>query len=103
MSDAVPGRQDVSRPTDLPIRLIDEKGAAVRGKRAAGFEAPDPETLLSLYRRMVVARRFEAQGPKQAFRGAAGLISELVIVDHEVRPDRALLFGEALDLSLIHI
>lgn len=33
----------------------------VRGKRAAGFELPDPETLLSLYRRMVVARRFEAQ------------------------------------------
>jgi 2-oxoisovalerate dehydrogenase E1 component alpha subunit len=61
MSDAVPGRQDPIRPTELPIRLIDEKSALVRGKRAAGFELPDAETLLSLYRRMVVARRFEAQ------------------------------------------
>ena len=61
MSDAVPGRREVPRPTELPIRLIDEKGALVRGKRAAGFEAPDPGTLLSLYRRMVIGRRFEAQ------------------------------------------
>ena len=61
MGDALPGRPEVARPTELPIRLIDEKGSVVRGKRAAGFEAPDSATLLSLYRRMVVARRFEAQ------------------------------------------
>jgi pyruvate dehydrogenase E1 component alpha subunit len=66
MSDATSGRSDVQgqspiRPTELPIRLIDEKGAVVRGKRAAGFDLPDPDTLLALYRRMVVARRFEAQ------------------------------------------
>jgi len=52
---------EVVRPTEQPIRLIDENGAVVRGKRAAGFALPDPETLLALYRRMVVARRFEAQ------------------------------------------
>ena len=61
MSDAVPGRPQPIRPTDEPIRLIDEKGAVVRGKRAAGFSLPDSATLLDLYRRMVVARRFEAQ------------------------------------------
>ena len=66
MSDAPSGRSaaathEVTRPTELPIRLIDETGALVRGKRTAGFEAPDADTLLALYRRMVVARRFEAQ------------------------------------------
>jgi pyruvate dehydrogenase E1 component alpha subunit len=66
MSDAMAGRREpiehgLARPTELPIRLIDEKGSAVRGKRTAGFELPDAETLLALYRRMVVARRFEAQ------------------------------------------
>ena len=54
-------RPTPARPTQLPIRLIDENGVAARGKRAAGFELPDPGTLLSLYRKMVVARRFEAQ------------------------------------------
>ena len=64
MSDAMASRSATAepiRPTDLPIRLIDEKGTVVRGKRAAGFELPDASVLLSLYRRMVVARRFEAQ------------------------------------------
>jgi 2-oxoisovalerate dehydrogenase E1 component alpha subunit len=49
------------RPTQLPIRLIDENGEAAGEERASGFELPDPGVLLSLYRRMVVARRFEAQ------------------------------------------
>ena len=49
------------RPTELPIRLVDDSGALVRGGRTAGFALPDASVLLSLYRRMVVARRFEAQ------------------------------------------
>lgn len=66
MSDATASRSATStsepvRPTELPIRLIDEKGTAVRGKRAAGFELPSADVLLTLYRRMVVARRFETQ------------------------------------------
>jgi 2-oxoisovalerate dehydrogenase E1 component alpha subunit len=61
MSDTSSSRQEPDRPTDLPIRLIDEEGAVVHGARAAGFELPGTSVLLSLYRRMVVARRFEAQ------------------------------------------
>lgn len=65
MSDASSSRSAVIaepvRPTEQPIRLIDEKGTAVRGKRTAGFELPSSEMLLTLYRRMVVARRFETQ------------------------------------------
>ncbi|AMB58600.1 pyruvate dehydrogenase (acetyl-transferring) E1 component subunit alpha [Microterricola viridarii] len=48
-------------PTHKPIRLIDETGRAVTGTQTAGFRMPDTDTLLSLYRRMVLARRFEAQ------------------------------------------
>jgi pyruvate dehydrogenase E1 component alpha subunit len=64
MSDATASRAADAgpiRPTELPLRLIDENGAVVRGKRTAGFELPDASVLLTLYRRMVVARRFEAQ------------------------------------------
>jgi 2-oxoisovalerate dehydrogenase E1 component alpha subunit len=61
MSDTAPSRDEPARPTALPIRLIDEKGTAVRGKRADGFELPGNDVLLSLYRRMVVARRFDTQ------------------------------------------
>ncbi|MFC5500878.1 pyruvate dehydrogenase (acetyl-transferring) E1 component subunit alpha [Lysinimonas soli] len=49
------------RPTEMPIRLIDPKGTAVKGKRTAGFALPDVEILLRLYRDMVLARRFDAQ------------------------------------------
>ena len=61
MSDAASVQQGIARPTELPIRLIDEKGAPVRGKRTSGFAIPDASVLLGLYRQMVVARRFEAQ------------------------------------------
>lgn len=61
MSDTAPRRETPARPTELPVRLIDEKGTAVRGKRADGFELPSNDVLLSLYRRMVVARRFDTQ------------------------------------------
>lgn len=61
MSDTASDRQGPIRPTELPIRLIDEKGAPVRGKRAAGFDFPDATVLIGLYRQMVVARRFETQ------------------------------------------
>jgi pyruvate dehydrogenase E1 component alpha subunit len=65
MSDASASRSDLRaepvRPTELPIRLIDEKGALVRGKRSAGLELPPSDVLLTVYRRMVIARRFETQ------------------------------------------
>jgi pyruvate dehydrogenase E1 component alpha subunit len=61
MSDTALSRDEPARPTAQPIRLIDEKGTAVRGKRTDGFEIPSDDVLLSLYRRMVVARRFDTQ------------------------------------------
>jgi pyruvate dehydrogenase E1 component alpha subunit len=61
MNDDVAGRAEPVRPTQKPIRLIDEKGVPVKGAERAGFTLPSPEVLLSLYRRMVLARRFDVQ------------------------------------------
>lgn len=44
-----------------PLRLIDDAGHAVDDSQTGGFEIPPPETLLSLYRQMVIARRFDVQ------------------------------------------
>ena len=44
-----------------PLRLIDDTGRAAPLDEAGGFDLPDPATLLNLYRRMVVARRFDVQ------------------------------------------
>ena len=48
-------------PSEKPLRLLDNAGHAVRGASTGGFELPGAETLLELYRRMVVARRFDVQ------------------------------------------
>lgn len=48
-------------PSLKPIRLLDNAGHAVHGSEAGGFALPDVETLLSLYRQMVLARRFDVQ------------------------------------------
>lgn len=50
-----------TRPTAQPIRLIDEHGRPAAADRAAGFAMPDDGILLDLYRRMVLARRFDVQ------------------------------------------
>ena len=50
-----------ARATRLPIRLIDESGAVVDGEQTAGFALPDDAMLLSLFRRMSLARRFDVQ------------------------------------------
>ncbi|MGI9825160.1 pyruvate dehydrogenase (acetyl-transferring) E1 component subunit alpha [Agromyces sp. Marseille-Q5079] len=50
-----------SLPSQKPIRLLDNAGHAVHGTATGGFDLPDPTTLLDLYRRMVVARRFDVQ------------------------------------------
>jgi len=44
-----------------PLRLIDDSGHAVDAGQAGGFTLPDTTTLLSLYRQMVIARRFDVQ------------------------------------------
>jgi len=44
-----------------PLRLIDDTGHAVDESQTGGFTLPDTATLLSLYRRMVIARRFDVQ------------------------------------------
>ena len=51
----------VALPTAEPIRLIDERGRPAAAERTAGFSLPDAGILLDLYRRMVVARRFDVQ------------------------------------------
>lgn len=61
MSTVATPSVDPVLPTRLPIRLIDENGVAVEGEQTAGFTIPDVETLLDLYRKMVLARRFDAQ------------------------------------------
>ncbi len=48
-------------PSEKPLRLLDNAGHAVAGNATGGFSLPDTETLLGLYRQMVVARRFDVQ------------------------------------------
>ncbi|WGW11143.1 pyruvate dehydrogenase (acetyl-transferring) E1 component subunit alpha [Saxibacter everestensis] len=48
-------------PQATPLTLINDTGHAVAGDGTGGFELPEPEILKSLYRRMVVARRFDTQ------------------------------------------
>lgn len=48
-------------PSEKPLRLLDNAGHAVTGAATGGFGLPDAETLLDLYRKMVVARRFDVQ------------------------------------------
>ena len=44
-----------------PLRLIDDLGLVVAENQSGGFTLPPVETLISLYRQMVIARRFDVQ------------------------------------------
>ena len=48
-------------PSAKPLRLLDNAGHAVTGAATGGFTLPDRDTLLDLYRKMVIARRFDVQ------------------------------------------
>jgi 2-oxoisovalerate dehydrogenase E1 component alpha subunit len=48
-------------PSLRPLRLLDNAGHAVTGSDTGGFALPDAAVLLGLYRRMVIARRFDTQ------------------------------------------
>jgi pyruvate dehydrogenase E1 component alpha subunit len=48
-------------PSEKPLRLLDNAGHAVDGSETGGFSLPPVERLLELYRRMVIARRFDVQ------------------------------------------
>lgn len=48
-------------PTAKPIRLLDNAGHAAPARDTGGFAMPGHDLLLELYRRMVVARRFDQQ------------------------------------------
>ncbi|HEY4268441.1 MAG TPA: thiamine pyrophosphate-dependent dehydrogenase E1 component subunit alpha [Galbitalea sp.] len=61
MSDSVVGSQLPVRPTEKPICLIAADGKRTSPDLAAGFELPASDILLSLYRRMVLGRRFDVQ------------------------------------------
>lgn len=51
----------VRLPSAEPIRLIDDAGHAADRALTGGFALPDAQTLKLLYRRMVLARRFDLQ------------------------------------------
>lgn len=61
MSDDAANEPTPLLPTQLPVRLIDKDGKAVKGKQTAGFSIPSDDTLINLYSQMVLARRFDAQ------------------------------------------
>ena len=61
MSLNVETRAAATLPDAEPFRLIDDAGHAVPSKRRRGFDLPDLDTLRNLYRRMVVARRWDTQ------------------------------------------
>ncbi|WP_084697184.1 pyruvate dehydrogenase (acetyl-transferring) E1 component subunit alpha [Glaciibacter superstes] len=48
-------------PPSQPLRLIDENGLRTDAEASAGFPLPSTEILLGLYRKMVIARRFDLQ------------------------------------------
>ena len=54
-------RDPRSEVTAEPICLIDRAGKRASDSLAAQFALPDPQTLLALYRKMVIARRFDVQ------------------------------------------
>lgn len=56
---AVPAKPELPEPE--PLRLINEAGKAVPVKQRRGLTLPDIDTLKELYRRMVIARRWETQ------------------------------------------
>lgn len=51
----------ITLPSEEPLRLIDDSGHAVPVAQSGGFALPDPEALMNLYRRMVIARRWDVQ------------------------------------------
>ncbi len=51
----------VRLPSAQPIRLIDDAGHVADPALTGGFALPDAQTLKLLYRRMVLARRFDLQ------------------------------------------
>ena len=61
MRDDVLGPRKTDRPAAKPVRLITESGQPVTGEQASGFTLADSQILLNLYRKMVLARRFETQ------------------------------------------
>ncbi len=61
MSLDVETRAPAVLPDAEPFRLIGDAGKAVPLRQRGGYELPDLETLRLLYRRMVVARRWDTQ------------------------------------------
>ncbi|HEU4808943.1 MAG TPA: thiamine pyrophosphate-dependent enzyme [Homoserinimonas sp.] len=51
----------VTLPSAEPLRLIDDSGHAAPAALSGGFALPEPGALMNLYRRMVIARRWDVQ------------------------------------------
>ena len=56
-------------PGAEPVRLLDEHGDPVTGELTGGYRMPDGELLLTAYRRMSVARRWDIQVTKLTRQG----------------------------------
>ena len=61
MSLKVEPRETVMLPSAEPLRLIDDSGHAADAALGDGFNLPSPDELMALYRRMVLARRWDVQ------------------------------------------
>lgn len=61
MSLDVETKDAVLLPGADPLRLIDDSGHAADASLAGGFSIPDADALMALYRRMVLARRWDVQ------------------------------------------
>ena len=61
MSLSVEMKDAIRLPSAEPLRLIDDAGHAADTEQTGGFTLPAAETLKLLYRRMVLARRWDLQ------------------------------------------
>ncbi len=61
MTLKVETREAVTLPSETPLRLIDDSGHAAPAAESGGFALPEPAALMNLYRRMVIARRWDVQ------------------------------------------
>ncbi|MFJ4206086.1 thiamine pyrophosphate-dependent dehydrogenase E1 component subunit alpha [Streptomyces sviceus] len=56
-------------PSRLPVRLLKDEAKPWQSIRDGEYRLPDPELLLTAYRKMVVGRRFDAQATTLARQG----------------------------------
>lgn len=62
VAEAGPGTPSAGLlPSDRPIRFLDDHGLPAGDELRAGYDHPDTDHLVEVYRRMVIGRRFDSQ------------------------------------------